>query len=162
MKTLREQSHMVDLLFTLALFCVFAASSLIIVIIGADVYGRTAQGLDKNFNLNTALCYVTEKIRQNDTTGAVRLGELEGREALVLDTTVDGQTYYTYIYFHDGALREIYTAKENHVSVDDGQSIVELSDFEIRRRAADLFRFSAVSEDGMRAETVVALRSAAE
>ena len=62
----QPRRHVIDLLFTLALFCVFAASALLVVLIGADVYESSARGMDRNFGLQTSLHYVAAKVRQND------------------------------------------------------------------------------------------------
>lgn len=51
MQTVRRS--FVDVLFTLALFCVFCASALAVVVIGADVYTSTARSMDDNFSTRT-------------------------------------------------------------------------------------------------------------
>ena len=45
-----ENKHMVDVLFVIILFCVFAVSALILVMIGANVYKKTVNDMDSNFN----------------------------------------------------------------------------------------------------------------
>ena len=79
----RARSSVIDVLFTLALFCVFCASALAVVLIGADVYTSTARNMDQNFSARTAVSYVAEKVRQSDAAGAVALGEIGGGQALV-------------------------------------------------------------------------------
>ncbi|MEG1774341.1 MAG: DUF4860 domain-containing protein, partial [Oscillospiraceae bacterium] len=106
----RPKSHAMDLLFTLALFAVFAATLLMVVTIGADVYKRIADSMEKNFDLRTSLSYVAEKIRQNDTQDAVSIGTLGEGQALILEQSIGGTAYRTYIYYEDGALREIFAA----------------------------------------------------
>ena len=69
-------THMVDLLFTLALVCVFAASALMVVLIGANVYQNTVEGMDENFSARTSVTYVATKIRQNDTEGTAYISTL--------------------------------------------------------------------------------------
>lgn len=75
----QPRRHVIDLLFTLALFCVFAASALLVVLIGADVYESSARGMDRNFDLQTSLHYVAAKVRQCDAAGAVRAGSWAAR-----------------------------------------------------------------------------------
>ena len=50
-----QKGHVVDFLFTLALFCVFAASALMVVVIGANVYRQTVRGMDSNYDSRTSL-----------------------------------------------------------------------------------------------------------
>ena len=80
--------HMVDFLFTIALFCAFAATSLIVVIIGANVYQGTVRGMNENYALRTSLSYVSQKVRQNDGAGEIHIGTLDGVPALVLEPTL--------------------------------------------------------------------------
>lgn len=68
-----QKGHVVDFLFTLALFCVFAASALMVVVIGANVYRQTVRGMDSNYDSRTSLTYLTEKVRQNDAANAVTI-----------------------------------------------------------------------------------------
>ena len=73
-----DQSHTTDLLFTLGLFCVFAATAFILVMIGIQVYRSTAGQMQDTFSTRTAVSYVAEKLRQHDTAGGVSMGEIEG------------------------------------------------------------------------------------
>lgn len=57
----KNQGHIVDLFFTLSLFCLFAASALIVVIIGSDVYRKTTANMEENYATQTALSYTAEK-----------------------------------------------------------------------------------------------------
>ena len=45
-----QKDHVVDFLFTLALFCVFAASALTVVVTGANVYRQTVRRMDQNYD----------------------------------------------------------------------------------------------------------------
>ena len=62
--------HVIDLIFPIALFFVFAASSLSVLILAANVYTSTTKRLSINDENRTVLSYLSEKIRQNDTDGA--------------------------------------------------------------------------------------------
>lgn len=65
-KNWKNQGHIVDFFFTLSLFCLFAASALIVVIIGSGVYRNTTVQMEENYVARTALSYVAEKVRQHD------------------------------------------------------------------------------------------------
>ena len=158
-RPLHQKKHMIDLIFSLALFCVFAATSLIVVIIGADVYSRIAAGMNHGFETRTSLVYVSEKIRQNDTDGAVRVGDVEGIPALVLDQTYGAAVYCTYIYYYDGALREIFASVDIPVKPTDGQRITELSDFSVEQIHPGIYKITSVGTDGKERSVVCAPRS---
>ena len=83
MKGKQENHHIVDVLFVLALFCVFAVSALILLLIGANVYQKTVNDMDANYNGRTAVSYITEKIRQNDSDSAVSVGTLMGKPSII-------------------------------------------------------------------------------
>lgn len=153
----KSGSHMVDLLFTLALFCVFAASALMVVLIGANVYKSTVEQMDENFGGRTSLTYVATKIRQNDLAGGIRVTELGGVPALVLDQTVEGAVYQTWIYHYDGALREVFVSAENAPTSPDGDAIIEVADFSIEQRDGSLV-LSSVDHNGRRTTQTVTPR----
>ena len=69
----QRQNHFIDVLFTLGLLCVFAASALAVVLIGAHVYQSTAADMDANYTTRTSLSYVAEKVRQHNESGSISL-----------------------------------------------------------------------------------------
>ena len=71
------RKHSTDILFVLVLFLVFTSSALAVILLGARVYQSTSSRMESNYNVRTALAYVSEKIRQNDESGAVSLCELD-------------------------------------------------------------------------------------
>lgn len=103
----QERRFIVDVLFVLALFGVFAVSALVLVTIGADVYQHTVQDMNSNYETRTAVSYITEKVRQNDLTTAdresgVSLTTLDGQPALMLAQDIDDEnTALTFICITD-------------------------------------------------------------
>ena len=151
---------MIDLLFTLALFCVFAASALMVVLIGADVYKDTVTGLNNNFDMRTSLTYVSTKIHQNDGSGVVQIGKIEGDDALILKQTYGDQVYQTVIYHDGNSLREIFASEEMNLKKSDGKVIMDVGRFEMEQVSDGLFRFISEDEDGHKAEILVSSRCA--
>ena len=103
----KQDKHIVDVLFVIGLFCIFALSSFFLISIGANIYRKTVAHMDENFNTRTSLSYVVEKIRQADAEGAVSIGTFEGNPALILSSEVNGIVYHTYIYEYHGMLKEL-------------------------------------------------------
>ena len=54
----QEKHFIVDILFVLALFGVFAVSALALVTIGADVYQHTVEDMGVNYESRTAVSYI--------------------------------------------------------------------------------------------------------
>ena len=143
-----KQGHMVDILFTLALFCVFAGSALLVVLIGANVYKTTIRDMGENFNTRTSLTYVSTKAAQNDMEGAVFLTDLEGTQALVLEKPIAGDTYQTWIYYHDGSLCEVFVKKGTEMTLSSGSPIVDVPMFRFEQVDLTTLRMTSVNEAG--------------
>ncbi|MCL1989175.1 MAG: DUF4860 domain-containing protein [Firmicutes bacterium] len=157
----RNRRHIVDVLFTLALFCVFAAASLIVVFIGAEVYRNAVNRIDTGFEVNTTLMFVSTNIRQRDSYNAVRIDEIEGHHALVLQQDIGEQTFETWIFHYDGALREIFINAENRtvLALAAGQHLVNVYYFDIELVEDRLVAITVGSESGYSAQMLVGLRS---
>ncbi len=161
-KSNEPSRHIVDILFVLALFCVFAASALMLVTIGANVYKQTVSDMSINFTQRTAYSYVTEKIRQNDTYDAVSVGELRGTPALILTQQINGESYSTYLYFYEGYLKELFIRKDSFAGTDilsAGQDIMALSSFTAEEAEKGLIKLTIDTGDGPPMILYTALRS---
>ena len=135
------RKHSTDILFVLVLFLVFTSSALAVILLGARVYQSTSSRMESNYNVRTALAYVSEKIRQNDESGAVSLCELDGIPALTLSQRMEDTSYITYLYFQDGALKELLTEASREVSAEQGTAIISLKAFRSGKRMTAFIPF---------------------
>ncbi len=146
-----QDRHIIDVLFVLALFGIFAFSALMLVMIGANVYQNTVDDMSSNFDSRTATAYITEKLRQGDAAGSVSLEQLEDTDALVLSQDIEGQEYCTYLYFHQGNLMELFTRRGADLVGDTlgaGQAIMPLKDMEIKALSDSLFSVRLTTAEG--------------
>lgn len=120
-------------LMALLTFAVFALCVLLVLLSGADVYQRLAEDGERLYDCRTAAQYITTRIRQADTAGAVAVEDFEGETALVLRETVEGRTYLTRIYCCEGYLRELFTGEAGAFSPEDGEKLLEAADFAVSR-----------------------------
>lgn len=130
----KEKSHIVDVLFVLALFGVFTISALVLVILGANIYKQTVSHMTDNYSSRMACSYFAEKVRQNDLASSVELDELYGTEALVFLQEIDDETYATYLYYHDGYLKELFMRKGSNIGdtpLAAGNSIMKLESLDM-------------------------------
>jgi len=88
-----ENRHMVDVLFVITLFFVFALSTLTLVILGANVYKRTVDHMDTSFNARTSYAYLSQKLRQNDEVDTIELSDLDGINAIIMTNMVNDTVY---------------------------------------------------------------------
>lgn len=145
-KTARK--HSTDVLFVLVLFLVFTSAALAVILLGAKVYQRTSTRMESNYTVRTAIAYVSEKVRHADESGAVHLGELDGLPALTLSQEIDGVSYVTYLYFQDGALKELLTDASRKVSPEQGTAIVSLKNFSMEKTDDGFYLLQAEDADG--------------
>lgn len=155
----QKNRHMVDILFVIALFCVFAVSALMLVMIGSNVYKKTVHNMDQNYNTRTSFAYITEKIRQFDSQDAISVGSLEGTDALILTTTANDTIYNTYIYRYDGYLKELFVKSDAAISLESGQNILPISDFTLLAINEHLYQFTLTSENNITYDLYVSTRS---
>lgn len=162
MNTKQEKNHIVDVLFVLALFVVFTLSALVLVTLGASVYRQTVSYMDDNYTARTAYSYLTEKVRQNDLYDSISLGQLEGTDALVLTRDINDTTYATYLYLHEGSLRELFMRQGSDIGTDPlsaGREIMPLTGWELEMTGDHLLHIALTLEDNSQKELFIALRS---
>lgn len=143
-----KREHVVDFIFTLALFCVFAASSVLVTVIGASVYKTVVARMDQNNTARTGLAYLAEKVRQNDAGGALSAGAVADSPALVMTAVYNDTEYATYIYEDGGELKELFQRASAAPMPDAGQTIMEAASFDVELLRDNLYRFTIQDEKG--------------
>lgn len=128
---IRTGSRRIDSIFVMILFFLFALTAFVLVMIGVRQYQSTADSMNYNYEVRTATSYLREKVRQNDSHAAISIDNIEGTDVLALKSEVNGIVYYTYIYYYDGYLRELYVQDGSSYSLSAGQQIIELSGFDL-------------------------------
>lgn len=152
---IRAKRHMIDFLFTLALFCVFAATALSVSLVGAKVYKNTVNNMDINFERRTSLSYVSTKIRQFNSVGRIKTADFNGTASLVLTQDIEGITFNTMIYFYDGALRELSVREGIETSPQNGVEIIKISNFEFEEVLPSLYKLTSTDAEGNIAEMLI-------
>lgn len=155
----QRKEHMTDILFVMALFCVFSASSLLVVIFGANVYRGVSRQMSLNYDLRTSLTYLAEKVRQGDTRGNVLLSQVGEEDALVLRQEMEQGVYHTWIYPSQGTLYEVTVREDTPVKPGDGQAIMALQGLELQAVGERLIELRVTGSDGSTYDTTMYLRS---
>lgn len=124
--------HMIDLLFVLSLFCVFAVSSVVLILFGADIYNKTVSSMNNNYASRTSVAYITEKVRQSDIYDSVRIDDSLGYKRLLMARNINGMEYATSLYEYNGYLYELFARTDIELPIDAGQQVIALTslDFE--------------------------------
>ena len=151
--------HVIHMLFPISLLFVFAVSSFIVLMLAADLYASTTDRFLSNDESRTALSYLTEKIRQNDTGGGLAIADLDGRQCLSLSADYNGTVYVNYIYEYDGMLKELFIKEGIDVPLKNGSDIIEISSFTVDELDANMYRFTVVDSEGLKSSMIIAERS---
>lgn len=159
--TQKKSFHVFDSLFAFLLLIAFLLFSLLLSGVGSAIYRKGTDSLNENYTTRTALAYLSEKLRQHNEAGALSETTVGDQPALALTETKDGANYITYIYYYDGALRELFTSASATPTPETGSKITDLSSFtfeELPSPSEDvghLLRLSAADDTGAMQSVIV-------
>ena len=136
------------------LLAVFLLLSVLTAVRTAGIYKKVLDRSDR-MDRSTALTYITEKVRQNDTAGALRVGQIGPCQALVI-TQGDAIVYDTYIYCYDGSLRELMIKRELTPAPEMGRALLPMELLELTLEDG-LLRIRCADSTGEITERSVAL-----
>ena len=156
----RHMKHSVDVAFALALFCTFAVSVLMVLMMGASSYRSVTDAMNENYEDRTGAGYIAEKIRHFDSRGAIAAGQFDGNDALLLIQDIDGTDYITYIYYYEGYIRELMTENGSGMTAEAGEKVLEASGFTVETAEDGMFKITCTMNDGSSPYVLVILRSA--
>jgi hypothetical protein len=110
----------IDTVFVLSIFCVFAASVLLVVMLSGSTYANMTDIAQSGQNERVLLSYIRTKIRNFDNAGAVSVGDFYGHSALFIGQYLDGRDFVTAIYLYDGMARELFHERDSGLLPEDG------------------------------------------
>ena len=155
----RTNRHVIDLVFPIAVFFVFTASSLAVLMLAANIYHTQTTDADNNYMTRTSLAYVSEKIRQNDANGGISVRTVEDRSCLAIESVSYDVSYTTYIYEYEGTLKELFIRDDAKLRLKDGKDIMEISSLTILQIDDRLYQFITVDSQDREDSLVVSERS---
>lgn len=143
MNNKNNNQHMVDILFVLTLFFVFALSALTLVILGANVYKTTVDHMGQNSSDRTTYAYIAQKLRQcDDNEHIVTVGNFGDSDAFIITSEVNDTLYNTYLYKYDNHLYELLSRSDLDMEPSDGSAIMELNRFDIDQIDNTLYKLT--------------------
>jgi hypothetical protein len=153
---------MIDILFVLSLFCLFALSSVVLILFGADIYQKTVSSMDSNYASRTSVAYITEKIRQSDQYDSIYIDDSLGYERLMMTQEINGITYATSLYEYDGYLYELFARTDIELPIDAGQQVIAIDYLDFTLVSDSLLRIDYVDEADENKTVYVALHCKAK
>lgn len=135
------------------LYFLFCGCVLSILLSGAKVYQRISGNLEKQFSVTTCASYITAKIRHYDAMGNVSVGKLGQEECLIFREEIEEQPYVTYLYCHEGNLKELFCAEDTSFSPQAGERIMpmEALRFELKD---NMLLFSCEAENSVASSAI--------
>ena len=141
----------------LMLFAVFAVGVLMVLLGGAKLYRTLVQRDVTAYDSRTCSQYLLSKLRQAPAPGAVEICQFGDAEALGIKQVIDGDTYVTRIYCHDGWLMELFSLSEGEFSPEDGEKVLPASGLEVTQQG-DLLIIAVVDGNGVNIQLRYAVR----
>lgn len=141
--------HLIDILFVLSLFCIFAFSSVALIMFGSQIYKNTLKNMDYNFNARTCSSYLTEKIRQADQADSIEILQTQDQTLLLLHTKIDDLEYATALYEYNQHLYELFARTDISLPLDAGQEIMEISDLNFTFITSSILKISYTDTAGI-------------
>ena len=154
----RNHRHFIDFLFPLTLFLMFASLAVIIILLATNIYRETNQNSYYNDNARLSLTYVTEKIHQNNAEGRIQLTSMENLDVLSISHSGEQDLYYTYIYYKDGYIKELFIKAGTIPNFDFGRKIAPVSSFSIKEMTPQLLSFLCNDENQRTYHTIISLK----
>jgi len=155
---------LVPVLFVLTLFLLLSALSISVILAGSSVYEKISDNMEGNYDRRVTFSYLTTKIRQNDSYGNIYVEEKDGEKMIAIKETFLGEETVTYIYYHDGYLRElrldVVNGKTVDFELDWGDRIIQTEGFAfLFNDSTGKIEMSLTDREGNVQSTKVSLRS---
>jgi hypothetical protein len=114
----------IDTVFVLAVFSIFAASVLLVIVLSGNAYANITEISDDGQSERILISYIRTKIRATDNANAIFVGTFHGNSALFLEENLNGREFVTAIYLHDGVVRELFHERGGDFLPEDGVAII--------------------------------------
>lgn len=143
----------------LLLCCVFGVAALLSLTAGAGIYRQVAQRTEDAGERRVGLTYLAAKVRGFDEAGKVLAGAFGDGDAVYLLQDIDGLTYETILYVHDGWLKELLCERGWELEPEDGQAITPARGLEAALTEEGLLRLAYTGGDGRTETAALYVRS---
>ena len=140
MKTNKGQK--IDTVFVLIIFCVFAISMLMVLMLGASIYKNMTEVSRDGYDERTTLSYFWTKIKNGDEDGLVFLSDFQGLPALCLAEVYGDTKYLTMIYRYGDKVYELFTEEGVLLDPEDGTPVIGADDLNFEALDGGLIRIT--------------------
>lgn len=138
-----NRGRRIDTIFVLLIFCVFAISVLMVLLLSANTYKNVTELTREGYTDHSVLSYIWTKVKNGDDTGLVYIGDFNGSPALFIDEKYGETLYQTAVYQYDGWLYELFCEAGLELYPDDGSQIIKLDDLKFEQLENGLIKVSS-------------------
>lgn len=142
-----KKERNLSIIAAILLFAIFATGVFAVLLTGAKVYRALVQRNETAYDSRTCSQYLASKLRQTPNPDAVSASEFGESEALIITQVIEGETYVTRIYCHNGWLMELFSVAGGEFSPEDGEKILPASEMKIAQQG-DLLMISVTDGNG--------------
>jgi len=121
-----KNHNKIDAVFTLMIFCIFAASVFLVIMLSGNIYRNIVDISTSGQNERIALSYIRTKVRNADSADNVYLSDFNEISALFLEEIVEERTFVTLIYMYNGWVYELFHEKGLDFLPEQGIPIIEV------------------------------------
>ncbi len=143
-----KRKPFLDTFFVFTLFFAYTLSSLLLSIMGANVYTNTVQVSQDNYDVRTSVLYLSQKVRQSEQIDAISIQQFNGADALVITETFGEYKFDTWIYIENGYLCEALLSEGISLISGAGQNIMPLSSMAFDLDDTGLLSMDVITESG--------------
>jgi len=138
--TKKGRSQRIDTIFVLLIFCIFAVSVLMVLMLSASTYKNITDISRDGHDERAALSYIRTKAKNNDVSGGILIDSFCGLPALCFDEEFDFTPYRTMIYYYNGWVYELFSEKGLDFLPEDGSRIIRIGDLAFEETGYGLIR----------------------
>lgn len=139
----RKNNSSIDTIAVLLLYLLFSMLVIFTFVAGIKAYRSVRDRNNSNYSLRTTLQYVSNKVKSYQNRGAVSIGELNGKDALVIKEEIEGRTFNTYIYEDERRLYELFIEDNTQVDLSWGVEINKIERFDLEKLSDGLIKISS-------------------
>ncbi|MEA4889481.1 MAG: DUF4860 domain-containing protein [Clostridiaceae bacterium] len=160
----RQGYTLIELVLVMFLLILIAFYVFTLTGIGSQTYLRLNAKQNETSDLRIGLSYINVQVRKHDAADAlsIRKDPFEGGPALVVSQVLDGETYLTWIYIHDGYLCELFVADQAKVTPEMASKIAAADELHLESGGSDALKVTLVrySDNGAEERSrVISLKS---
>ena len=123
---MRSKSIGIETITVMLLLVLFAFVVFIVIDAGSNAFKDITTDKQSTMSARVSYSYISMKVKQNDTSGAVSVGQTKYGDTL----RIDNSDYSTFIFYSEGALYECVTKMDGSPSVGAANKISSLDGFQ--------------------------------